>query len=153
VNDPRDDGSASIISRKEAGHRWTVVIQLVKAESRQRDAIVPTMVGRQQTYPVKHTLKAIAQIVDNNNVVTFFEKLQRGMGADIAKSTNHHDIFFAIILGTGFDLSECANGRGRRCGGVSSVRAERSTRLRQRRKRRTRRARQATHLGRCCKVL
>jgi hypothetical protein len=46
---------------------------------------------------VEDLLEAVAQVINNDDVVTVLEELQSGVRSDVTKSTEDHDIVLAIV--------------------------------------------------------
>jgi hypothetical protein len=69
----------------------------VESEGRHDEAMLSAVLLGEDFDGVEDLLEAVAQVIDNNDVVAVLEKLKSGVRTDVTKSTEDHDIVLAII--------------------------------------------------------
>jgi hypothetical protein len=69
----------------------------VESEGRHDEAMLSAVLLGEDFDGVEDLLEAVAQVIDNDDVVTVLEKLESGVRTDVTKSTKDHDIVLAIV--------------------------------------------------------
>jgi len=69
----------------------------VEPEGRHDEAMLSAVLLGKDSDRVENFLEAVAQVVNDDDIVTVLEKLQCGVRSDVAEATKYHDIVLAII--------------------------------------------------------
>jgi hypothetical protein len=69
----------------------------VESEGRHDEAMLSAVLLGEGLDGVEDLLVAVAQVVDDNDIVAILEKLQSSVRSNVAESTEDHDIVLAIV--------------------------------------------------------
>jgi predicted GTPase len=97
VNDTGDARPGSGIHGEQLTHLGAPVVHLVETESRHDETMLSAVLLGEDLDGVEDLLEAVAQVVNDNDVVAILEKLKSSVRSNIAESTEDHDIMLAIV--------------------------------------------------------
>jgi hypothetical protein len=133
VNDASDAGPGGGVSREELAHLSAPVVHLVESEGRHDEAVLDTVLFGEDPDGPEDFLEAVAQIVDNDDVVAVLEKLKGCVRSNVTEASKDHNVVLPIVRGkdaVGEVLIERAleNLRGTRAGRCRALKRERCRR-------------------------
>lgn len=97
MDDTGDAGPGGGVSGEEAAHLSAPVVHLVESESGHDEAMFDAVLLGEDPDGPEDFLEAVAQVVDDDDVVTVFEKLKRCVRSDVTKASKDHNVVLAIV--------------------------------------------------------
>lgn len=77
---------------QERVHLCTAIVQVMKQELRLNHAMGFAVLFGEDSDSSEDIEVRVAKVIDDNDVESFLQKLERGVGSDVAKATDDHDV-------------------------------------------------------------
>jgi hypothetical protein len=97
VDDTGDAGPGGSVSGEKFTHLSTPVVHLVESEGRHDEAMLDTMLFGEDPDGSEDFLEAVAQVVDDDDVVAILEKLKGCVRSNVTEASKNHNVVLAIV--------------------------------------------------------